>query len=238
MEQDPDAAEMTYCVGPALQNDFYCVHCFHIQVCIWSWKGSRRWSQKPLYWCSSENWKPCTARDTRSYVTWRQRSTTVSILWISAVYACSQVSSPNITFLLFSWLFPAETTCCVFVPDFEDWYETCFLAPEEDLDVATERAAREVSLPSVYNRSTSATSNGEESLFQCCDSVVWGALCFPADLRKRILGGTFCPTTTALGPPTKPATERWQGWVLLSALLPRNNCLIHYRTWSECLFRT
>lgn len=153
---------MTYCVSPALQNDsvkyFYCVHCFYIQVCIWSWKGSQRWSQKPFYWCSSESWKPCTAR--------------------------------------------------------------------------------EVSLPSVYNRSASATSNGEESLFQCCDSVVWGALCFPADLRKRILGGAFCPTTTALGPPTKPATEHWQGWVLLSALLPRNNCLIHYRTWSECLFRT
>lgn len=67
----------------------------------------------------------------------------------------------------------------------------------------------------VYNRSTSATGNGEESLFQCWDSVVWAALCVPADLRKRTSGVTFCPTTAALGPPTTPATECWPGWVLL-----------------------
>lgn len=77
--------------------------CFCMKVSICFWRGSHCCSQMPLYWCSSESWRPCTGRDMRCCVTSRRRSTTVNTLWISAGCACSLVSSPDILYLLLSW---------------------------------------------------------------------------------------------------------------------------------------
>lgn len=115
---------------------------------------------------------------------------------------------------------PDETTCCLLVPEFEDWYEKCLLAPEEDLDVSPGRVVREVSSPSVYNRSTWATSNGEESLFQCLRCTL-----LPCWAQEKKVGRRLLPDNHSSRSSHKTPTG-----VSFTFRFTSKEQLIHYRT--------